>query len=330
MFQTDIIRFLQSFASDWLTALMLVVSAVGSLPFHLLVLSVVLLGVDLRKGIVLAHMLLWTSALTDQLKVLLGLPRPLDVDPRVLDLTNVDPSSSGSAMRGVRRIQRAVVEAFDSSGAGGYGFPSGHLSSTITVWGGLSVLLNNAGLRLAAVLLVLLMAVSRMYLGRHFPADVLGGFVLGSVIVFTANRLAGGGSNETDLGAIRGEAWGAWGLAYLLLVPCLIALAPWTNARFAGQILGIDAAYVALLFRGLPSESGSLVVKVTRVLLGLVLYLGARLLLTRTASIFAAGRLIEFGIGVAAGFVLVWGTIWIGRRMGIYETEPGRVRTDGR
>jgi membrane-associated phospholipid phosphatase len=142
MFRTDLIRLIQSLASDWLTISMLIVSAFGSVAIHEVVVSVVLLGVNLRKGFILAHTLFWASTLNDALKPLFGLPRPFEVDPEVQDLARVDTSSGGlSSMRAFSRLHRAAIDIFGSRGGVGYGFPSGHVSSTTAVWGGLSVLL---------------------------------------------------------------------------------------------------------------------------------------------------------------------------------------------
>ncbi len=71
--------------------------------------------------------------------------------------------------------------------AHGFSFPSGHALASALFYGSLALLLcfSNANARLktigAVVLLfwIFLMAYDRVFLGVHYPSDVLGGFLLG-------------------------------------------------------------------------------------------------------------------------------------------------------
>ena len=71
-----------------------------------------------------------------------------------------------------------------------YGFPSGHVMFAVVCFGGLAILLSGAGGRYAVparvaqgvlVLLVVAMAMSRVYLGVHWPSDTAGALVMGAV-----------------------------------------------------------------------------------------------------------------------------------------------------
>ena len=71
-----------------------------------------------------------------------------------------------------------------------YGFPSGHTMFAIVCFGGLAIVLSGVGrrhailVRLAQILLVLLiaaMAMSRVYLGAHWPSDTVGALFMGGV-----------------------------------------------------------------------------------------------------------------------------------------------------
>jgi undecaprenyl-diphosphatase len=70
-----------------------------------------------------------------------------------------------------------------------YAFPSGHALDSIVIYAALATLVSpyitSRGGRLALVagtaVLVLLIGISRIYLGVHWPSDVLGGWVAGAV-----------------------------------------------------------------------------------------------------------------------------------------------------
>jgi membrane-associated phospholipid phosphatase len=72
-----------------------------------------------------------------------------------------------------------------------YSFPSGHAFGSVVVLGLLASLLVtrldqpwSSILGSALALLVILIGVSRVYLGAHFPTDVLAGWLLGSLSLF--------------------------------------------------------------------------------------------------------------------------------------------------
>jgi undecaprenyl-diphosphatase len=91
-----------------------------------------------------------------------------------------------------------------------YAFPSGHAMMSAVVYLSLAVMLSTMQPRLkdraffllAAMLLTFLVGVSRMYLGVHYPTDVLAGWAVGlawsSVWWFAALRLRNMGYRSPD------------------------------------------------------------------------------------------------------------------------------------
>jgi undecaprenyl-diphosphatase len=67
-----------------------------------------------------------------------------------------------------------------------YSFPSGHALFSLCFYGGLAIAAARAvqsgvmkkGIWIATVLLVLAIGVTRIYLGVHYPSDVLGGYLI--------------------------------------------------------------------------------------------------------------------------------------------------------
>jgi undecaprenyl-diphosphatase len=76
---------------------------------------------------------------------------------------------------------------------GGWSFPSGHASQSIAVYGMLAVLLasttsswtTKVTLWSMALTITLVVGISRIYLGVHWLTDVLGGYALGALWLFT-------------------------------------------------------------------------------------------------------------------------------------------------
>jgi undecaprenyl-diphosphatase len=68
-----------------------------------------------------------------------------------------------------------------------FSFPSGHAASAVAAAVTLARLWPNG--RLVLWLLAVLVAVSRIYVGVHYPLDVLGGAVLGLACAWVAHRV---------------------------------------------------------------------------------------------------------------------------------------------
>jgi undecaprenyl-diphosphatase len=95
----------------------------------------------------------------------------------------------------------------------GFSFPSGHSLLGMVGWGILAVLVMRSRLPLSvrwamvAVLgaLILLIGVSRIWLGVHYPTDVLAGWTAGAVIVLLYARLTRRVSPEPAAAAVDAD-----------------------------------------------------------------------------------------------------------------------------
>lgn len=82
--------------------------------------------------------------------------------------------------------------------AGGFSFPSGHSATSMAVYGCLAIALARAArgfprvaIVLAAAGLVVLIGLSRIYLGVHYASDVVAGWTTGGAIVIAAWLIVG-------------------------------------------------------------------------------------------------------------------------------------------
>ena len=158
----EIIKFIQSFSSPFLDGLFQLITMLGEAPFFLLSFAVLLWCVDQEFGYKLGLAFLTSTVLNAGIKEVFRVPRPI-------------------GLPGIRSLRLET--------AGGYSFPSGHTQGATTFW--LSVMIKS-GKKWVWVLgsvLILSVAVSRLYLGVHFPADVIGGIAFGAVWVLISNGI---------------------------------------------------------------------------------------------------------------------------------------------
>ena len=73
--------------------------------------------------------------------------------------------------------------------AQGYSFPSGHSATAAATWVSMPLYRPHPVLTVLAVVLPLLVGVSRVCLGVHYPTDVLAGWALGLIAAFGVGKL---------------------------------------------------------------------------------------------------------------------------------------------
>lgn len=183
MFDLEAIVWLQSWASSPLTAFMNGVSLLGYTRAYVAIAVFLAFALRLRPAIALLVLIGLCGAFTDIAKAAAETPRPdWSVDGTVTAL-----SLFGRELR--ERDADTPTQVEDD-----YGFPSGHVSATTAFMVGLALLFKWRRRGWAFALgWIGLMALSRMYLGRHFFGDVLGGVAVGLTAIavgFAALQLA--------------------------------------------------------------------------------------------------------------------------------------------
>lgn len=205
------ILWVQQFAGPGLDRFFLLVTAMGSQEFYMVAIPLVYWCLDRRAGVRLGLVWLISLYLNFLLKDSLRLPRP-----------------SGPGLR-----------VPPGAEAGGFGFPSGHAQGNATLWGYLYGAFPRPALLALALAAVALVALSRVYLGVHYPTDVAGGILIGLAVVLLFRR---------------GEAWLAarrpWPAGTLAAVGALLPLAALVlyhtpdSDRMAGTFIGLAEGYL--------------------------------------------------------------------------------------
>jgi membrane-associated phospholipid phosphatase len=334
MFQTKIMIGLQSLSREGLTWLMLQITATGYYKFVIAMVIAVMFGISLRKGFLLFQIIAWTAIVSEMAKQFFGLPRPFFADSRVACLDpDMHATTTFRDMGGPGFFdlpKRAVIDAFRLKGMS-FGFPSGHASGAVAMWGGLAVIFRKRALAWLAPFLVALVAFTRLYLGVHFLADVLGGIVLGGLLLLLAWRFIGSNeSRECFFAAGRTKLTNALpGILYFLflfILPLLLVLFRLLSATFAGFYIGLNAAFTLALREGLPEDKGPIPTRLARVLLGGLLFwlFGLAITLVPAVAVSARGSFLSAGLGT---FLTIWGGLKLFVLLGLYQkekTEPAQ------
>lgn len=151
----EFIVFIQQLRSPLADTLFRGLTLLGQEEFYLLALPVILWGGGLRLGVRLSFVVMVSHYINVSLKDILAQPRPFAFRPE-LQLFPVD----------------------------GYSLPSNHAQTGLVFWLGLAKLARRRYLWPLGLLIAGLIGFSRIYLGVHFPSDVLAGWGLGLVLLF--------------------------------------------------------------------------------------------------------------------------------------------------
>jgi membrane-associated phospholipid phosphatase len=160
----EVIRTLQTIENPSLTAIMRGITQLGAEPFYIAALLFVFWCLDEKQGFRFALLIFLSGWLNGFCKLIFKQPRPFHLDPSLTVASGITEPLRGS-----------------------YGFPSGHAQLSLVFWASLAGWAHRRVGKIAAyitaVFFVLAIAVTRLYLGVHFPTDILGGWFLGALVL---------------------------------------------------------------------------------------------------------------------------------------------------
>lgn len=283
----DLIRWVQQFRRPWLDSLFLLFTALHSESFYVLAIGATYWCVDRRLGARLAALILPNIWLNSALKWAFGLPRP-DPAQVVVLVPHADP-----------------------------GLPSGHAQGSLTFWGYLARRHGTRAAWAAAAALVWAISLSRIYLGVHFPGDVLAGWGIGAAYLAVAVRFE--------------RAWDAMPAARrtaLALVLPALAGAAMMGIHRAGETAAVVGGFIgvatgdAVGSRLWPASArGAWWRQVAKIAGGVAALMVLRIGLKALLPAGFGSDIIRYAlIGAAATAALPW----LFLRVGLAEREPPR------
>ena len=208
----DFIRTIQGDRNPALVLFMRAVSTAGSAGAYMLLIALVYWCIDEKKGLRLGITLLVSAWINLALKFILDQPRPFF--PGFAPDIALVPETLG-------------------------GLPSGHAQNSLVICFILASWGKKAWHFAAAAAFCLLMAFSRIYLGVHFPTDILGGWLVGGIVLcayFFAGRHI---EAHLTVGAPRAGLLSVAALSFAMILyrPLPEMLLP------AGMILGMGIGF---------------------------------------------------------------------------------------
>ena len=159
--QLSIMEFFQRISSPFLDVLVELMTMLGEETIFILAVAFLLWCTSKKRGFAIFSTLFTSLIGMSVLKAIVKAPRPFQVF--------------------------AGIEGKRISTATGYSFPSGHTTGAASFYSSLAVTYRKRWLSTICALLILLVALSRIYLGVHWPLDVFAGLALGITVTFATH-----------------------------------------------------------------------------------------------------------------------------------------------
>ena len=188
-FGISLITAFQSMGS-WLETPMQSFSFLGSENFFLIFLPLLYWSIDAALGIRVGFILFAGASINSYFKLPLHGPRPYWVSTDV----------------------RALASEI------GFGVPSGHAEIGAGLWGMIAAYYRKSWVWVTALLLIFVIGISRLYLGVHFPHDVLVGWILGFLTLLAFTRFW----DQVEARIKQMAFWNQVGLAFVVSLMVLL------------------------------------------------------------------------------------------------------------
>jgi len=267
--QIEIIKSIQSMISPFWDVFFQLVTMTGEEYFYIIAAAIIFWCVNKKFGYKLGFALLTSTIINISLKNLFNTTRPIGA-------------------LGIRSLRLET--------ATGPSFPSGHTQGSATFWISSIIQVRKKWIYIIGIVVILLVAYSRLYLGLHYPIDVIGGIVIAIIWTFISNYIFEYAQKTKRL----------WILIAIILpfIFGMIYLREKTYYTIVGTTLGFCSGYI------IESKYVQFNVKNTRVKQLIKLVFGIGILLTFKSAfkvIFPVNIIFDFfkyfivGLWITAG-----------------------------
>jgi len=284
--QAAIIKDIQLLSNPILDYIFIGITMMGSSYFYFLVLPIFYWCIDKRFGLKIGIILLSSIYVNTVVKNVTMVQRPIGYP-------------------GIRSI-------FTQS-AGGYSFPSGHAQGTTTFWGTLMFKYNKKFINILGIASIILVSLSRLYLGVHWPVDIIGGILIAVLIIIVGELV------DSIIVESKFDIPLAYKIILAIIVPtALIFLFPYTeNFEYMGLASGILIGYFVDERYYAFTVANSTKKQIYKVIIGALIFLalqnGLKYILPYT-NVFNAVRYLICGLWLSIGAPLTFNKLKLNRR----------------
>lgn len=205
----DILKYIQSISNPMLDCFFVILTMLGEDIFFIIIIGTIYWCFNKTLGYKLAFVYLTNRAINTIIKEVVKFPRPI----------------------GYEGIKSNRVET-----AGGYSFPSGHTQQSTSLYTTLMKEFKKKWLYFIGVLGVFLVGFSRMYLGVHWPIDVIGGLTIGilwTIVVIKIFDWSKDKANPIFLGVL-----------VIPMIICLLFFQTATYYKAVGALIALWIGYI--------------------------------------------------------------------------------------
>ncbi|MBB2184465.1 phosphatase PAP2 family protein [Lachnospiraceae bacterium MD1] len=205
----EILKYIQSFSNPFLDSFFELVTMLGENIFFIAVIAVFYWCFNKTFGYKLAFVYLTSGAFNTIIKEIVKFPRPI----------------------GYEGIRSSRIKT-----AGGYSFPSGHTQQASSLFITLMMEFRKKWLYIIGVLGMLFVGLSRMYLGVHWPTDVIGGLMIGILWTITVVKIFDWSKDREDPALL--------GVLVIPMMICLLLIKTATYYKAVGALTAMWAGYL--------------------------------------------------------------------------------------
>jgi len=236
--ELEIIKTIQSMSNPFLDSFFQLMTMLGEETFTVPLLAFIYWAVDKKFGEIIAFTVFTSLLFNNSIKDIFKFQRPI-------------------GQEGIRTLRAET--------ATGYSFPSGHAQGAASTLSAIAIYLKNRTISIISGILIFLVGFSRLYLGVHYPKDVLAGILFGVIIAFVCAKLYKG----VDITK----------LYFVILVIFFLALSFSRSIDFIKSLGSYSGFFIGILIEKKYvnfTTEGTLLKKILRVILGVAIVLGIK------------------------------------------------------